>query len=90
MASSSSFPNIDIYFMASIKFFFGEAPKQLDTFVHNHNKKLTSSLSKQRIEMTTSADHELLAEWNCRRDNEGEDKYMEQLCTPPQHICEAV
>ncbi len=40
--------------------------------------------------MTTSADHELLAEWNCHRDNEGGDKCMDWLGNPPQHICEAI
>jgi hypothetical protein len=75
--------------MASILFFY-EPPKQLDTIVHYHNKKSTSSLSKQHIEMTTSTDHELLAEWNHHIDNEGEDKYMQRLGNPPKHICEAI
>ena len=71
VASSTSLPNIDLCFMASITLFsLEEAAIQLDTVVENHFQNLTSSLSTQCIEMT--ARNEQIDEWNGCRDKEGE------------------
>jgi hypothetical protein len=40
--------------------------------------------------MTTRADHDLLAEWNRRRDYNDDDDYLDQLSNPPPHICKAI
>jgi hypothetical protein len=40
--------------------------------------------------MASRADHELLARWNCQRDDEDWDKYLARMGNPPPpHICEA-
>jgi hypothetical protein len=40
--------------------------------------------------MTTIVDPELLAEWNYRREFEGDNNYWDWLSNPPPHICEAI
>jgi hypothetical protein len=35
------------------------------------------------------ADHELLARWNCQRDDKDWDKYLAWMGNPPPHIREA-
>ncbi len=40
--------------------------------------------------MTTIVDHELLAEWNHRRESKGFDNYWDQLSNPPPHTSEAI
>jgi hypothetical protein len=71
VASSTSLPNIDLCFMASIILFsLEEAAKQLDTVVENHFQNLTSSLSTQCIKIT--ARNEQIDEWNGCKDKEEE------------------
>ncbi len=71
VASSTSLPNIDLCFTASITLFsLEEASNQLDTVVENHFQNSTSSLSTQCIKMT--ARNEQIDEWNGCRDKEGE------------------
>jgi hypothetical protein len=70
VASSTSLPNIDLCFKASITLFsLEEAAKQLDTDVENHFRNSTSSLSTQCIMMTGR--NEQIDEWNGCRDKEG-------------------
>jgi hypothetical protein len=40
--------------------------------------------------MTTIVDHELLAEWNCRRESKGFNNYWDRLSSPPPHISKAI
>jgi hypothetical protein len=86
MASSTSLPNIDLCFMASITLFsLEEAAKQLDTVVENHFQNSTSSLSTQCIEMT--AWNEQIDEWNGCRVKEGEYPQPDVKHQADAHTC---
>jgi hypothetical protein len=86
MASSTSLPNIDLCFTASITLFsLEEAAKQLDTVVENHFQNLISSLSTQCIKMT--ARNEQIDEWNGCRDKEGEYPQPDVKHQADAHTC---
>jgi hypothetical protein len=86
VASSTSLPNIDLCYMASITLFsLEEAAKQLNTVVENHFQNSTSSLSTQCIKMT--ARNEQIDEWNGCRDKEGEYSQPDVEHQADTHTC---